>query len=100
MNDADKDKNIVYMGYTAEDLATQLDVEKTIDDLPAYQQENAEMSNKAVISLNCFRDIQYGNDDPQKLDIFPAISNNAPIFSRYSRWWLAGWLKKFAEFPS
>ena len=39
MNEADKDKNIVYMGYTAEDLATQLDVEKTIDDLPAYQQE-------------------------------------------------------------
>ena len=45
MNEADKDKNIVYMGYTAGDLATQLDVEKTIDDLPAYQQENAEMSN-------------------------------------------------------
>ena len=100
MNEADKDKNIVYMGYTAEDLATQLDVEKTIDDLPAYQQENAEMSNKAVTSLHCFRDIQYGNDNPQKLDIFPAIANNAPILVDIHGGGWRGGSKNMRSFPA
>ena len=100
MNTTNKDKNLVYMGYTAEDLANQLDVEKTIDDLPAYQQENAEMSNKAATSLHCFRDIQYGHDDPQKLDIFPAITNNAPILvDIHGGGWRSG-SKNMRSFPA
>ena len=79
MNEVNKNKSIVYMGYTATDLAIQLDVAKTIKDLPAYQQESAEMSHKVVTNLDCFKDVQYGNDEPQKLDIFPAAVDRAPI---------------------
>tara|TARA_Y100000758_G_scaffold32696_1_gene21470 strand:+ start:1040 stop:1927 length:888 start_codon:yes stop_codon:yes gene_type:complete len=79
MNEVNRNKSIVYMGYTATDLAIQLDVAKTIKDLPAYQQESAEMSHKVVTNLDCFKDVQYGNDEPQKLDIFPAAVNRAPI---------------------
>ena len=79
MNEVNRNKSIVYMGYTATDLAIQLDVAKTIKDLPAYQQENAEMSHKVVKNLDCFKDVQYGNDEPQKLDIFPAAVDRAPI---------------------
>ena len=79
MNEVNRNKSIVYMGYTATDLAIQLDVAKTIKDLPAYQQESAEMSHKVVTNLNCFKDVQYGNDEPQKLDIFPAAVDRAPI---------------------
>ena len=79
MNEVNRNKSIVYMGYTATDLAIQLDVAKTIKDLPAYQQESAEMSHKVVTNLDCFKDVQYGNDEPQKLDIFPAAADRAPI---------------------
>jgi len=79
MNEVNRNKSIVYMGYTATDLAIQLDVAKTIKDLPAYQQESAEMSHKVVTNLDCFKDVQYGNDKPQKLDIFPAAVDRAPI---------------------
>ena len=79
MNEVNRNKSIVYMGYTATDLAIQLDVAKTIKDLPAYQQESAEMSHKVVTNLDCFKDVQYGNDEPQKLDIFPAAVDRAPI---------------------
>ena len=79
MNEVNRNKSIVYMGYTATDLAIQLDVAKTIKDLPAYQQESAEMSHKVVTNLDCFKDVQYGNDEPQKLDIFPATVDRAPI---------------------
>ncbi|MDC0189805.1 alpha/beta hydrolase [Rhodospirillales bacterium] len=79
MNEVNRNKSIVYMGYTATDLAIQLDVAKTIKDLPAYQQESAEMSHKVVTKLDCFKDVQYGNDEPQKLDIFPAAVDRAPI---------------------
>ena len=79
MNEVNRNKSIVYMGYTATDLAIQLDVAKTIKDLPAYQQESAEMSHKVVTNLDCFKDVQYGNDEPQKLDIFPAALDRAPI---------------------
>ena len=79
MNEVNRNKSIVYMGYTATDLAIQLDVAKTIKDLPAYQQESAEMSHKVVTTLDCFKDVQYGNDEPQKLDIFPAAVDRAPI---------------------
>ena len=79
MNEVNRNKSIVYMGYTATDLAIQLDVAKTIKDLPAYQQESAEMSYKVVTDLDCFKDVQYGNDEPQKLDIFPAAVDRAPI---------------------
>ena len=79
MNEVNRNESIVYMGYTATDLAIQLDVAKTIKDLPAYQQESAEMSHKVVTNLDCFKDVQYGNDEPQKLDIFPATVDRAPI---------------------
>jgi len=79
MNEVNRNKSIVYLGYTATDLAIQLDVAKTIKDLPAYQQESAEMSHKVVTTLDCFKDVQYGNDEPQKLDIFPAAVERAPI---------------------
>ena len=79
MNEVNRNKSIVYMGYTAKELAIQLDVAKTIKDLPAYQQESAEMSLKVVNNLDCFKDVQYGNDEPQKLDIFPAAVDRAPI---------------------
>ena len=79
MNEVNRNKSIVYMGYTATDLAIQLDVAKTIKDLPAYQQESVEMSHKVVTTLDCFKDVQYGNDEPQKLDIFPAAVDRAPI---------------------
>ena len=79
MNEVNRNKSIVYMGYTATDLAIQLDVAKTIKDLPAYQQESAEMSHRVVTNLDCFKDVQYGNDEPQKLDIFPAAVDRAPI---------------------
>lgn len=71
--------DFVYMGYTAEELAIQLDVEKTIEDLPGYQQENAKLSNSVAAELNCLRDIRYGKDEVQKLDIFPPAVDNAPI---------------------
>ena len=79
MNEVNRNKSIVYMGYTAKELAIQLDVAQTIEDLPAYQQESAEMSLKVVNNLDCFKDVQYGNDEPQKLDIFPAAVDRAPI---------------------
>ena len=79
MNEVNRNKSIVYMGYTATDLAIQLDVAKTIKDLPAYQQESAEMSHMVVSNLDCFKDVQYGNDEPQKLDIFPTAVDRAPI---------------------
>ena len=100
MNEVNKNKSIVYMGYTATDLAIQLDVAKTIKDLPAYQQESAEMSHKVVTNLDCFKDVQYGNDEPQKLDIFPAAVDRAPILvDIHGGGWRSG-SKNIRSFPA
>ena len=100
MNEVNRNKSIVYMGYTATDLAIQLDVAKTIKDLPAYQQESAEMSHKVVTNLDCFKDVQYGNDEPQKLDIFPAAVDRAPILvDIHGGGWRSG-SKNIRSFPA
>ena len=74
------DGNIVYMGLTAEVLAAQLDVETTLDDLPSYQQEAAELSAAARVSHPGVRDIAYGDDPAELLDIFtPDGAEGAPV---------------------
>jgi len=100
MNEVNRNKSIVYMGYTAKDLAIQLDVAKTIEDLPAYQQENAEMSHKVAKNLDYFKDVQYGNDEQQKLDIFPAAADRAPILvDIHGGGWRSG-SKNIRSFPA
>ncbi len=100
MNEVNRNKSIVYMGYTATDLAIQLDVAKTIKDLPAYQQESVEMSHKVVTTLDCFKDVQYGNDEQQKLDIFPAAADRAPILvDIHGGGWRSG-SKNIRSFPA
>jgi len=100
MSKGSKYKSLVYMGYTAIDLAIQLDVEKTIDDLPAYQQENAEMSRKVLTNLDCFKDVQYGTDEPQKLDIFPAVADRSPILVDIHGGGWRGGSKNVRSFPA
>ena len=95
-----KDTDFVYMGYTAEELAIQLDVEKTIENLPEYQQENAAMSKNVAAKLNCIRDLSYGNDNVQMLDIFPPTVNPAPILvDIHGGGWRAG-SKNARSFPA
>jgi len=79
MPETNSNPNSIYMGYTANELAVQLDVAKTIDNLPLYQQENAKMSAHAAAELACTRDISCGEDHIQKLDIFPSAIEHAPI---------------------
>ena len=70
----------IYQGWTAEELAVELDVEKTIDDLPAYQQEGGELSARARKKIGGQLDIAYGPEPLQKLDIFaPAGASGASV---------------------
>jgi len=73
------DAEIVYEGYTAAGLAESLNVEVTIDDLPAYQQENGMLSAAARERLpgNC--NISYGPENVQKLDIFAPEGDSLPV---------------------
>jgi len=72
--------DIVYMGLTTEELAAQLDVETTTDDLPSYQQESADLSEAAREACPGTLDIAYGDDPAQLLDIFaPEDADGAPV---------------------
>ena len=84
--------NQIYQGWTAEALAVQLDVEKTIDDLPAYQQEGGKLSAAAREKLGGVLDIAYGPEPLQKLDIFaPDGASGAPVlFYIHGGGWRAG----------
>lgn len=70
---------IVYEGLTSVELAAALNVEQTIDDLPAYQQENGQLSAAARERLPGVRDIAYGPDASQKLDIFAPDGAGLPV---------------------
>ena len=89
------------MGYTATDLAIQLDVEKTIDDLPAYQQENAEMSHKVLTNLDCFKDVQYGTDEPQNARSALSLLSDVPTTEPIVIWTVgATYARTFEVLPS
>lgn len=71
---------VVYQGYTADELAFELDVEVTIDDLPGYQQESGVMSAATRAKIGGKIDIPYGSEPLQKLDVFaPEGVNGAPV---------------------
>ncbi len=85
------DAEIVYEGYTAAGLAESLNPEVTIDDLPAYQQENGALSAAARERLPGTCNIAYGAEEAQKLDIFaPAGSGNPVLIDIHGGGWRGG----------
>lgn len=71
----------VYQGLTADELARQLDVEKTVESVDAYREKNLRMSEDARLLFPAARlDVAYGGDPEQKLDIFaPPEADNRPV---------------------
>lgn len=91
----------VYNDWTADELAYELDVEKTIDDLPAYQQEAGKLSAATRDKRGGVIDIRYGDEPLQTLDVFaPDGAKNAPvIFYIHGGGWRAG-SKNGYSFPA
>lgn len=91
----------VYNDWTADELAVELDVEKTVDDLPAIQQENARMSAETRAKFGGLIDVAYGNEPLQTLDVFaPKGAVDAPvIFYIHGGGWRAG-SKNGCSFPA
>ncbi len=71
----------VYQGLTADELARQMDVETTVENLDAYREKNLRMSEDARRLFPAARlDVAYGGDPEQKLDIFaPPAPDNQPV---------------------
>jgi len=71
---------IVYNGMTAAELAAAYNVHGSIPDPAGYQKENAELAQAAEAKLNPIKDIAYGGEPIQKLDIYaPSGAANAPV---------------------
>ena len=72
--------DIVYQGYTAQELSAQYAVHATVPDLQAFMQEGAQLADKAREAVPGKYDIAYGGDDVQKLDIYaPAGGSGAAV---------------------
>jgi arylformamidase len=72
--------DVVYQGYTQEELAAQYAVHASVPDLGAYMKESGELAAKAREEFPGIYDIPYGKLDIQKLDIYaPANAANAPV---------------------
>jgi arylformamidase len=99
MQDTAQEK--IYNGWTADELAVELDVEKTIPDLPSFQQEGGKMSAATRAKLGGVIDIAYGNEPLQTLDVFaPDGAKDAPvIFYIHGGGWRAG-SKNGYSFPA
>lgn len=90
----------VYGGYSAQELSVQYNPAATVNDLPAYQQWNAEQSKRVCAAMKCERNVAYGEADIQKLDIFPAAKSNAPVLiDIHGGGWTAG-SKNARSFPA
>ena len=79
MQNQNSSPELVYKDYTLDQLREALDVEKTINDLPAYQQKNLDMSIVTRKRLKCFLDVPYDYLENQKLDIFPSPSESSSV---------------------
>lgn len=83
---------IVYHGFTADELSIQYNPALTVPDLPNYQKWAGEQSARVCTEMPCVRDIAYGEADIQKLDIFaPRDAANAPVLiDIHGGGWTAG----------
>ncbi|MAF47413.1 MAG: esterase [Rhodospirillaceae bacterium] len=66
----DTTSDIVYQGYTAEQLSANMAVHKSVENLGAYMKESAELAAEARTKVSGVFDIAYGVGDLQKLDIY------------------------------
>jgi len=78
----------VYLDYTSEELDWQYDHSRRFPNTAAFNQERQEMSDRARASLECRLDVPYGQDEIEKLDIFPAAGDSNPcvIFLHGGAW--------------
>jgi len=60
----------VYRGYTADELAVEIDAAATITNFDEIQQQNGIDTAKARKAIPCAIDISYGPDELQKLDVY------------------------------
>lgn len=94
------DAGKVYGGYSAQELSVQYNPAATVSDLGSYQQWNAEQSKRVSSTMQCERNIAYGEAAIQKLDIFPAKGANAPVLiDIHGGGWTAG-SKNARSFPA
>lgn len=83
--------DVVYQGYTAEELSKQYAVHATIPDPGGYQGEAARMAAEAREKLSGALNVAYGEAEIQKLDIFAPDGGNAPVLiDIHGGGWTAG----------
>jgi arylformamidase len=68
-----------YRGYSQEALEAQYDVERSVDDLAAYQARYAQLTQQVRVTHRCFLDLAYGDGPSERLDIYPAKNPEAPV---------------------
>src|SRR5574342_453631 len=83
---------IVYKDMTAEQLAKAYDVFLTIPDPAGWLQTNRAHAQLVEAELKPIKDLSYGEDPIQKLDIYaPADAKNAPVLiDIHGGGWTAG----------
>lgn len=93
--------DVIYQGYSADELTVQYNVAATVDNLPEYQKWNGEQSARVRATIPCQCDIPYGEADIQKLDIYaPDGVSGAPVLiDLHGGGWTAG-SKNARAFPA
>ncbi|MEL0021712.1 MAG: hypothetical protein VW709_17745, partial [Rickettsiales bacterium] len=70
---------IVWGGFTQEELDREYDQSSLVPNVSEIQRENAEDSAKIRDVMECVLDVSYGPTIMERLDIFPAPSKGAPV---------------------
>lgn len=70
----------VYRYYDQAELERQLNARGTVPDVEPFIARYAAESARMRVSLPCKLGIPYGPSEPERLDIFPASSSDAPVF--------------------
>lgn len=69
----------VYLGYTRDELDWQYDHTKRFPDTSIFTRARAAKTANVREKIKSWLDVQYGSGDDEKLDIYPAARDKAPI---------------------
>jgi arylformamidase len=81
----------IYQNYSLDDLEAQYNIEATVANIDVYRIEYTNLSEKITQEGNPTLEVPYASHPLQKLDIFPAQNDAAPIIIYiHGGYWLRG----------
>ena len=73
------DPKKIWRDYDQAALDVQYDSRGTVADFASYLQHYADLTRVAKASLPCVQNLAYGDQNVERLDIYPAARTNAPV---------------------